>query len=317
MSHGEDGTGVNETRDIERLSTLYAATPRDEPPSHRDDAIRAAARAGTRAQAAAGVDGAFNASPPMGASTASGAANDRRWMKPLATAALVIVTGSTVLLMNLQGPPPLTPAEEAAPSADNGKAQRMDFLAQRTPDTSPARAADEPAAPRVNAGAPDTRQAQTPQSQTPQAPVPQLQTPQPQAPQPPSDEERSVRAVVTAKARSSDTQPAQTLMAAPAREMKADAAREAIVAAPAAGANAQAMAAPVPMLEQATGPAAVRARDSRIALAREAESPQGMLARILELRKSGRLKEADDLLLEFRKRYPTFELPEELRRPLP
>jgi len=49
-------------------------------------------------------------------------------------------------------------------------------------------------------------------------------------------------------------------------------------------------------------------------LAKKSElSPEAWLARIAELRKQGRAKEADESLAEFRKRYPDYKIPETLR----
>lgn len=43
------------------------------------------------------------------------------------------------------------------------------------------------------------------------------------------------------------------------------------------------------------------------------ESPAQWLERIARLRESGRTKEADDALAEFRRRYPDYEIPKEMR----
>jgi hypothetical protein len=42
-------------------------------------------------------------------------------------------------------------------------------------------------------------------------------------------------------------------------------------------------------------------------------TPEAWLARIAELRKQGRKREADESLAEFRKRYPAYRIPEPLR----
>ena len=42
-------------------------------------------------------------------------------------------------------------------------------------------------------------------------------------------------------------------------------------------------------------------------------APEAWLARIAELRKQGRLREADESLAEFRKRYPDHKIPAALR----
>jgi hypothetical protein len=49
-------------------------------------------------------------------------------------------------------------------------------------------------------------------------------------------------------------------------------------------------------------------------LAKKSElTPEAWLARIAELRKEGRMREADESLVEFRKRYPDYKIPEALR----
>lgn len=55
--------------------------------------------------------------------------------------------------------------------------------------------------------------------------------------------------------------------------------------------------------------------DSRALAKREvqAESPEKMLERIAALRREGRFKEADDLYMEFKRRYPEYKIPEAMR----
>jgi hypothetical protein len=85
---------------------------------------------------------------------------------------------------------------------------------------------------------------------------------------------------------------------APAREQPKPAARAAAAAdVAAAGAAAESRAA-APM---AAKPAAAPL------------TPEAWLARIAELRKQGRRREADESLAEFRKRYPGYRIPEPLR----
>ena len=44
-------------------------------------------------------------------------------------------------------------------------------------------------------------------------------------------------------------------------------------------------------------------------VAKKSEPPEAWLARIEKLRKQGRMKEAEDSLVEFRKRYPNYKIP--------
>ena len=43
------------------------------------------------------------------------------------------------------------------------------------------------------------------------------------------------------------------------------------------------------------------------------EPPERMLERIATLRREGRQKEADDLYIEFRRRFPDYRIPESMR----
>lgn len=53
--------------------------------------------------------------------------------------------------------------------------------------------------------------------------------------------------------------------------------------------------------------------DSAAKLAQVELTPEAWLARIAELRKQGRTREADESLAEFKKRYPDYRIPEPLR----
>jgi len=56
-----------------------------------------------------------------------------------------------------------------------------------------------------------------------------------------------------------------------------------------------------------------RAQASAEAAGKKDESPRDWLERIARLRREGRVKEADDSLAEFHRRYPDYEIPKELR----
>jgi hypothetical protein len=62
----------------------------------------------------------------------------------------------------------------------------------------------------------------------------------------------------------------------------------------------------------AAAPAAASAAQGMLAKKSEL-TPEAWLARIAELRKQGRAKEADESLAEFRKRYPDYKIPETAR----
>jgi len=114
-----------------------------------------------------------------------------------------------------------------------------------------------------------------------------MQTPRPTAPAPAAD---TVKAAAPT----------------PSREL-------ARAAAPAAsGADTAKDAAPAPVQEVAR-PAARAAADAVAKLSSAPLTPEAWLARIAELRKQGRTREADESLAEFRKRYPDYKIPESLR----
>jgi len=111
--------------------------------------------------------------------------------------------------------------------------------------------------------------------------------------------------------------PAQA--AAPAREQsrpdaRAKASAEVAVAPaspPAAAADAM-RDAPASSAAGAFAPSPMRS-EVAAKLAKPELTPQAWLARIAELRKEGRRREADESLTEFRKRYPDYKIPEALR----
>jgi len=76
---------------------------------------------------------------------------------------------------------------------------------------------------------------------------------------------------------------------------------------------------PTALAKQARESASAAARSERRGTVAEVGAPQAplapepWLARIAELRKEGRKREADDSLAEFRKRYPDYRIPEALR----
>jgi len=91
-------------------------------------------------------------------------------------------------------------------------------------------------------------------------------------------------------------------------------AQEAATPAPRAAAAADVAARPAPASAAAGAVAESRMRMETAAKSAEAvQTPEAWLARIVELRKQGRRREADESLAEFRKRYPGYRIPEPLR----
>ena len=56
-----------------------------------------------------------------------------------------------------------------------------------------------------------------------------------------------------------------------------------------------------------------RAKASADTIGKRDEAPREWLERIARLRREGHIKEADESLAAFRKRYPDYEIPKELR----
>jgi len=102
---------------------------------------------------------------------------------------------------------------------------------------------------------------------------------------------------------------APQVLKAPAAERKAagSVAREA--AGPAAQARDEA---PLPPAARAPAPAAANIAQGKVAAA--PETPEHWLERIAKLRAEGRSREADESFAEFRRRYPDYRIPDELRR---
>ncbi len=110
---------------------------------------------------------------------------------------------------------------------------------------------------------------------------------------------------------SSPPTPAQE-QAKPAARAKASAEVAAAPASqPAVAADAM-RAAPATAAAGAVAPSPMRS-EVGAKLAKTELTPDAWLARIAELRKEGRKREADESLAEFRKRYPDYKIPEALR----
>jgi hypothetical protein len=65
--------------------------------------------------------------------------------------------------------------------------------------------------------------------------------------------------------------------------------------------------------EAVPAPAMAMAKRAQVQESAQAETPERELERIADLRRQGRHDEADKALAEFRKRYPEFRIPEEMR----
>jgi len=86
---------------------------------------------------------------------------------------------------------------------------------------------------------------------------------------------------------------------------------EAVALAPQVMQTPQPAAAEAARSARAPAPAAADSeRRDAVAGVRALQAPEAWLARIAELRKAGRQREADESLAEFRKRYPDYKIPE-------
>ena len=277
-----------------KVSRAYAATPRDEPSAALDDAVLArASRAVERKPGAR--------------------ANARHWRQLFAVAATLVVTASLVTLME----------EEKSQIAVLAPAARDTAFTPAAKIPTEAVQAAEVALPLIAPPLIAPRQDQGRSSGKPEVPA----RDQPGEPSSRGREQPG----------STSLQPADAVKAAiPAPDRQAfPAARTAAVEDAMASAGAPAPAAAVARAESSLQPSSVAAltsaskpsaaglaerRSTQVAesvarkladpgSATKDESPEAWLARITELRKLGRVKEAEDSFSEFRKRYPDYAIP--------
>jgi len=274
-----------------RLDRLYREAAREAPPAHLDAAILAAARR------------------EAGARPRSVSSTLRRWHVPVSIAAVVIVSVSLVILVREEGgeqivqapvstvalpaEQPAGPATQPAPATGTREAVQPQVAApaplrreSRDDAGAPARfskpvdsARPEPGSPAVaGAGA-----VVTPESGARPSPQPFLAAPrvaEERAVSPPAD------AITAGRIAGAPAAPSEPLVARSAAD------------APQAKSMARAM-------------AAKPAEQDRLPVWHgfEKELPQKWLARIEELRRQGRAAEAEEMLSEFKRRFPELPLP--------
>lgn len=237
-----------------RVSAGYRQLGAESPPEALDAAILAASRR------------ALGAGPRR--------SRARRWALPVSIAAVVVLTMSIVVRVQLERPDletatpvPVTPRvleDKATRRADENEAHAG--LAKRK-----------------------ERPAAKPKSEALEA--------APASPAPPVAPER------------------QFVQETPAARAPSPAESSAPSALGAASAPADRAAAQAPIAGRAASGAALegRAKSSAEAAGKRDESPREWLERIARLRREGHVKEADESLAAFRKRYPDYEIPKELR----
>jgi len=257
-----------------RVSAGYRALGDERPPEALDDAILAASR---RAVGAG----------PQRADTS----RVRRWALPVSIAAVVVLTLSLVVRIQLERPDleaPLPPVAIDKP-AGNAK-EEVAALAKRNE-----RQLAEPKA-KAGAAPPAAAERERQALRAPAAPAPAPAAAPPAkafVPEPPARKAAPAESV------------AESAMGA-ARAPAAPSAAEGRAAAGLREDAAAGRLASSTALED-------RAQASAERDAKKDEAPREWLERIARLRREGRVEEADDSLVEFRRRYPGYEIPKEMR----
>jgi hypothetical protein len=289
--HVKDANGRAEREP--RIERLYREAARQEPPAHLDAAILAAARR------------------EAGARPRSLVSKLRRWHVPISIAAVVVVSASLVILMQEEEgkrdeaaavqaiPAPADqPAAPPAPDAPPAIAKEaMRSAPEATVSARPALRDDReapassevPARPRPEAAAPASP------GTGDLAPPAGKQLPQPFLGAPSTAEEESVARSAAGRATADRTARAQ---AAPSEVQSAPPRAEVRRVAPVAGALT------TKPSEQDRPP---------VWHGFEKEPPEKWLQRIEELKVQGREAEAQEMLAEFRRRFPEHPLPSSLR----
>ncbi len=284
-----------------QLGRLYRESAREEPPAHLDAAILAAAHRKVDARPRS-----------IGSSWA------RSWRLPVSIAAVVVLSVSVVTLMLEETDDELVPLRRKPDTVSQGVAPEK-MSSPATP-VEPAPPAAAPAAgSRIEA--PSQAEGQRPDTtgpgerppsvgslpSTPAAePVPApAAAPDALAGVPPPSSERRIAPPQTPSAKDRLPQPAPSALRTPAagpgedRRQPALPARSGRAAAESAG-----TAAPRPT---------VALEKSALVTRFEDQPPDKWLEQITELRREGRSAEADELLAEFKKRFPDHPLPPALR----
>lgn len=275
-----------------QLSDLYRAAPAENPPERLDAAIQAAARRAVGAQP-----------------RAAGGSLLRAWRVPLSIAAVLVMSVSMVTLtVRHQGrqliQPPLpaaapalsseaTTAPAAAGGADTaGKAAATPAAQSTVAGDSRKSAVADGVEPPKPSGAAASRSQDAPVA-SPSAPPPQVLVP-------------SATPAAPTESRVAAAQEEQAGGGAPSRALV----NKASPAAAAEAARVEGQAMRRDRAAAATGADGV----PPAALVRELETqpPEKWLDKILGLRQQGRAGEADELLVEFRKRYPNHPVPSSL-----
>lgn len=269
-------------RELAVMSRAYKNAGADTPPPATDDAIRAAARRAVRSQ-------------PQ----AAGKSWISRWSAPLSAAALVVLTVSVgFLAIDEQpglAPEPLKAVVKANPPASpDASAMSSNASASAAPGAV--------VVPRLSLPAPNTsaesvaNEAQGFVADPPLAGA--------------AARKGNVVAAGTAKREAAQEKLQSAPAAVPARgDASLTVQKSQAPTSPAAATSAPIVASPA-----AISPPRHVAAPTLQSLADKAnEPPEAWVKRILEFKQQGKTREFDEELAKFRKRYPDFKLPEELR----
>ena len=323
------------------LEGAWRDASRDGPPRHLDDAILARAREAVSPRKEEPPSELWPLSHPR--------SWFMRWRVPLAVAATLVVSATVTLLVydsGMEEPPPVVidrPLRKAAPPpglpAPAGAAKEQEAAA-------PAPVSPAPAAPTVDTAKPSTDATKPPApAQKREAPAGEPQRAQPEAPTmgapasaesgrvvapQPKRAEEALGASREAPAPPPVVTPAPSAAPAPPAAPAPSTAPVPEHAPAAAGAVAPTAprAAPAPMAAPPRPAAQGAPRDNAVLEKRDESSqaapaarakaaafatPEAYVERIRELRRVGRDAEARELLDELHRRFPAFELPDDLK----
>ena len=306
-------------RDTE-LERAWRDAPRDEPPRSLDEAILARAREAVAPRETEPPSELWPLAHPK--------SWFMRWRVPLAVAATLLVSATVTLLVyetGMEEPPPVVtdrPLRKSTPPAPTASGTIR--------EKEPAPSAPAAPAPPLEATQPSADAARPPSPTAKrESPSGEQRPAKPESPMPATPSMESGRVATPEPKRAEEAlgasreAPAQSAAPVPLPTERAPAPAAAGAAAPASPRAAPApMAAPPPPASQAAprDNAALEKRDesSQTAPATRAKAaafatPDAYIERIRELKRAGRDAEANELLEELKRRFPAFEIPEDLR----
>ena len=258
------------------LSRLYHDAARPEPSQALDAAILAAAR-----DAAGGR--------PQGAQKSR---NTRRWSVPFALAATVVLTVSVTLMVHDEQQVgelslPIPRSESAAPAAESAAVS-----ANASAKSRPSSPVAEPLAKPAYAPAPVARENAQVAADSPVA----------------SSMQKRERADNSAQPALEAAPVAQGALAAGASAPAGSTMEEKALSAP-----PSAMVVVPRALDKRTFSSSIRDKATTDAMVSDEKSPERWIIEIRELKRIGRTPAADEMLTDFRKRFPDYKLPDDLK----